>query len=106
MRPQIAQLATQAPEQSGYFRPFRNIPSSLPAADRERLTKSALERIRTRVQPAFAKLLEFMDREYLPASYDGVGWWRTSSGLAGYRYFAKYHTTTDHGAAGHPCARA
>ena len=36
-----------------------------------------------------------MDREYLPASYDGVGWWRTSSGLAGYRYFAKYYTTTD-----------
>ena len=67
----------------------------MPAADRERLTKSAVERVRTRVQPAFAKLLEFMDREYLPASYDGIGWWRTSSGLAGYRYFAKYHTTTD-----------
>ncbi len=47
------------------------------------------------MQPAFAKLLEFMDREYLPASYDGIGWWRTSSGLAGYRYFAKYYTTTD-----------
>ena len=88
MRPQIPELATQTPEQSGYFRPFKNIPSSVPAADRERLTKSAPERVRTRVQPAFAKLLEFMDREYLPASYDGVGWWRTSSGLAGYRYFA------------------
>ena len=95
VRPQIEQLATQAPEQSGYFRPFKDIPSSLPAADRERLTKSATERVRTRVQPAFAKLLEFMDREYLPASYDGIGWWRTSSGLAGYRYFAKYYTTTD-----------
>ena len=95
VRPQISQLATQNPDQSGYYRPFRNIPSTVPAADRERLTKSALDRVRTRVQPAFAKLLEFMDREYLPASYDGVGWWRTSSGLAGYRYFAKYHTTTD-----------
>jgi uncharacterized protein (DUF885 family) len=95
VRPQIAQLATQNPDQSGYYRPFRSIPDSLPAADRERLAKSGLDRVRTRVQPAFAKLLEFMDREYLPASYDGVGWWRTSSGLAGYRYFAKYHTTTD-----------
>ncbi len=95
VRPQIAELATQAPDQTGYFRPFKNIPGPVPAADRERLTKSAVDRIRTRVQPAFAKLLEFMDREYLPASYDGVGWWRTSSGLAGYRYFAKYHTTTD-----------
>ena len=95
VRPQIAELANQPPEQSGYYRPFRTIPASLAAADRERLTKTALERIRTRVQPAFAKLLEFMDREYLPASYDGVGWWRTSSGLAGYRFFARYHTTTD-----------
>lgn len=95
VRPQIAQIATQAPEESGYYRPFRTIPSSVPAAERERLTKSGLDRVRSRVQPAFAKLLEFMDREYLPASYDGVGWWRTSSGLAGYRYFARYHTTTD-----------
>lgn len=95
VRPQIVQLATQPPNESGYYRPFRSIPASLPPADRERLTKSGLDSVRTRVQPAFAKLLEFMDREYLPASYDGVGWWRTSSGLAGYRYFARYHTTTD-----------
>jgi uncharacterized protein (DUF885 family) len=95
VRPQIEQIATENPEQSGYYRPFRNMPASLPAADRERLAKAALERVRTRVQPAFAKLLAFMDREYLSASYDGVGWWRTSSGLAGYRFFAKYHTTTD-----------
>ena len=40
VRPQIAQLATQAPEQSGYYRPFRTIPASLPAADRERLAKA------------------------------------------------------------------
>jgi uncharacterized protein (DUF885 family) len=95
VRPQISQLATQAPEQSGYFRPFRNLPTSLPTADRDRLAKAGLERVRSRVQPAFARLLEFMDREYLPASYDAVGWWQTSSGLAGYRYLARYHTTTD-----------
>lgn len=95
VRPQIVQIATQGPEESGYYRPFRTMPSSISAADRQRLTKAAIERVRTRVQPAFTKLLEFMDREYLPASYDGVGWWRTSSGLAGYRYFARYYTTTE-----------
>jgi uncharacterized protein (DUF885 family) len=95
VRPQIAQLATQPPNESGYYRPFRSIPGSIAAADRQRLANAAVEKVRTRVQPAFAKLLEFMDREYLPASYDGVGWWRTSSGLAGYRYFARYYTTTD-----------
>ena len=95
VRPQIAQLATQPPNESGYYRPFRSIPGSIAAADRQRLANAAVEKVRTRVQPAFAQLLEFMDREYLPASYDGVGWWRTSSGLAGYRYFARYYTTTD-----------
>ena len=95
VRPQIQQLATQAPEESGYYRPFRNIPGSISAADRDRLTKAGADRVRSSVQPAFARLLEFLDREYLPASYDGVGWWRTSSGLAGYRYLARYHTTTD-----------
>jgi uncharacterized protein (DUF885 family) len=95
VREQVVQLAKQAGEDSGYYRPFRSMPPGIRAADRERLSKTALERIRTRVQPAFARLLEFLDREYLPASYDGIGWWRTSSGLAGYRYFARYHTTTD-----------
>ena len=77
VRPQIAQLATQPPDESGYYRPFRSLPASLPPADRDRLAKTGL------------------DREYVPASYNGVGWWRTSSGLEGYRYFARYHTTTD-----------
>ena len=95
VREQVAQLAGQAGEDSGYYRPFRTIPSSFSASDRDRLRTAGADRVRTRVQPAFARLLEFLDREYLPACYDGVGWWRTSSGLAGYRYFARVHTTTD-----------
>lgn len=95
VREQVAQLAAQAADQSGYYRPFRSIPGSVSAADRDRLAQAGDERIRTRVQPAFARLLEFLDREYLPKCYDGVGWWRTSGGLAAYRYFARYHTTTD-----------
>src|SRR5688500_16827293 len=58
VRPQIEQIATQSAEESGYYRPFRNMPASVPAADRDRLAKAALDRVRTRVQPAFAKLLE------------------------------------------------
>jgi uncharacterized protein (DUF885 family) len=95
VRTQVAQLATQTSEQSGYYRPFTRIPSSIAAVDRDRLTAAGAERVRTRVQPAFARLLEFLDREYLPASHDGVGWWRTGGGLAAYRYFARLYTTTD-----------
>jgi uncharacterized protein (DUF885 family) len=95
VRVQVAELASQTAEQSGYYRPFRNIPGAIAAADRDRLAKGGAERVRTRVQPAFGRLLAFLDREYLPASYPGVGWWRTSGGLAAYRYFARFHTTTD-----------
>ena len=93
VRDQVAQLTKQAPEESGYYRPFRQLPPSL-GADRERLTHAGAERVRTRVQPAFVRLLDFLDREYLPACYEGIGWWRTSGGLDAYRYFARLHTTT------------
>ena len=95
VRQQVVELSAQTAAQSGYYRPFRTMPTSMATADRDRLMKAGDERIRTRVQPAFARLKEFLDREYLPACYEGVGWWRTSGGLAAYRYFARYHTTTD-----------
>jgi prolyl oligopeptidase len=95
VRAQVAQLASQTAQQSGYYRPFRSIPVAIAGADRDRLATAGAERIRMRVQPAFARLLDFLDREYLPACYDGVGWWRTSGGLAAYRYFARLYTTTD-----------
>ncbi len=95
VREQVAELAGQTGEDSGFFRPFRNIPSGFSTADRERLTKTAVERVRTRRPPSVATLLAVIDREYLPAGYDGIGWWRTDNGLAGYRFFARYHTTTD-----------
>jgi uncharacterized protein (DUF885 family) len=95
VREQVVELASQTAAQSGYYRPFRTMPNSIATADRDRLMKAGDERIRTRVQPAFTRLREFLDREYLPACYEGVGWWRTSGGLAAYRYFARYHTTTD-----------
>jgi uncharacterized protein (DUF885 family) len=96
VRGQVAeQLASTNVEQNGYYRPFRTIPSDILSPDRDRLAKAGAERVRTRIRPAFARLLDFLDRDYLPASYDGVGWWRTSGGLESYRYFARLHTTTD-----------
>jgi uncharacterized protein (DUF885 family) len=95
VRGQVAGLAAQAAEKSGFYRPFRTFPGAIAAAERDRLTKVGVERVRTRVQPAFAQLLEFLDREYLPASYARVGWWQTNEGEKGYRYLVRLHTTTD-----------
>jgi uncharacterized protein (DUF885 family) len=92
--PQVTTLATQPPEESGFFKPFTSFPDSIPAADRERLRAAGLTRVRTRVQPAFQKLQTFLEREYLPRAYDRVGWSETSGGGAAYAFFARQFTTT------------
>jgi uncharacterized protein (DUF885 family) len=51
--------------------------------------------VRANVIPAFARLRDFIAKDYLPACYDQAGWWQTSSGLAGYAYLARLYTTTD-----------
>ena len=45
--------------------------------------------------PAFARLRDFVDQEYLPHCYDQVGWSQTGGGEAGYAYFARLYTTTE-----------
>ena len=71
------------------------MPDAIAPAERDRLTKTGLDRVRTRVQPSFARLLEFLDREYLPASYEQVGWWQTNGGGKGYEYLVRLYTTTN-----------
>src|SRR5262249_22287432 len=94
VRDQLDGQAKGEPAKSGFYRPFTHFSEHVSEADRTRLSAAGLERVRTAVLPAFAKLRDFIDREYLPASYDEVGWWQTSSGLEGYAYFARLHTTT------------
>jgi uncharacterized protein (DUF885 family) len=92
--PQIARLATQPPVDSGYYKPFRQFPDTLAAADRARLAAAGLDAVRTRIQPAFASLRTFLEQDYLPACYDRVGWSQTSGGEASYAFFARQFTTT------------
>jgi uncharacterized protein (DUF885 family) len=95
VRDQLDGQARADPAASGFYRPFLHVAERIPPADRQRLVAAGLDRVRTAVLPAFARLRDFIDREYLPACYDHVGWWQTSSGLDGYAYFARLYTTTD-----------
>ncbi len=92
--PQIVRLATQPAAESGFYRPFAQMPTGIAAADRARLQAAGLEKVRTRVQPAFALLRQFVERDYLPACYDRVGWSQTSGGAEAYAFFARQFTTT------------
>ena len=95
VKQQLDRMVDGKPDDSGFYRPFRRFPAAIPAADQARLSAAGLERVRATVIPAFARLRDFIAKDYLPACYDQVGWWQTSSGLAGYAYLARLYTTTD-----------
>jgi uncharacterized protein (DUF885 family) len=94
VREQLAAMIAQPPAESGYYKPFTQFPTGIAEADRQRLAAAGLDKVKTKVQPALATLAAFVDRVYLPRCYDHVGWWQTSSGLAGYAFFARQFTTT------------
>ena len=72
----IGQLDTQLampPEESPYFGPVREFPDAVPEAERPRLRQAHLEIIRDGIYPAYRRLRQFLQDEYLPAARDGVG---------------------------------
>ncbi|MGZ8335629.1 MAG: DUF885 domain-containing protein [Allosphingosinicella sp.] len=72
----IAQLYTQLadpPERSPFFGPIGNFPDTVPEADRARLRQAHLEIIRDGIFPAYRRLRDFLQNDYLPHARDGVG---------------------------------
>ena len=58
---QVRMLASQPPEQSGFFKPFARFPDGIGDADRQRLRREGRARVRDRVAPAFAALQAFLE---------------------------------------------
>ncbi len=92
---QIRQQIVDDPSRSLWFKPFRKMPSSIEASEQERLLREAKTAIRETVVPAYRKLLEFFENDYLPACYDRVGIWQMPRGGELYAFRARKFTTTD-----------
>lgn len=91
---QIDKQLVSNPEESPFFRPFKRIPGSFAAADRERILAAGREAISSQVVPSFKRMKEFFVKEYVPASYPEVGAWQMPDGAEMYAYEARRHTTT------------
>ncbi len=92
---QVRQQLVDDPAASPFYAPFREMPASMPAAERERLAARAREAIGTVVVPAYARLERFLTERYLPASRDTIGISDTPDGAAWYANRAAHYTTTD-----------
>jgi uncharacterized protein (DUF885 family) len=72
----IDQLDTQlkiAPEESTYYAPVKKFPDGIAPADRARLTAAYRKAVTDEINPAYKRLRDFLQNEYLPKARDGVG---------------------------------
>ena len=91
---QLRAESSGPPEKSPFFEPFTRFPDALSETDRERFRRQGTAVITGSVQPAFARLLEYFAKSYLPACRKEVGAWSLPDGDAFYRYSVRLHTTT------------
>ena len=91
---QIDKQLVGDPEASGFFKPFRSFPDSIPAAERVRLIREAREAIEKQVVPEFRRFKKFFVEDYLPACFEEVGIWQLPRGEEMYAFFVRKFTTT------------
>ena len=92
---QIDKQIVDKPEDSLFYKPFKRYPASIPAAERERLSRDALAAVNKNIIPSYKRFKKFFVDEYLPASFDEVGAWQLPQGEAMYAHFVRRYTTTN-----------
>jgi uncharacterized protein (DUF885 family) len=91
---QIKQQIVDDPMKSPFYKPFRNLPDSIPTSQKNKLLASALLTIEFQVIPFYRELLDFIEKEYLPAGYEAIGAWQFPRGEEFYALRARGFTTT------------
>lgn len=94
--PQLSSLIAEDPEKSVFWGPVAALPkTNLPAAEQARITAEYRAAITGRINPAYRRLRDFIQKEYLPACRDSVGYGALPDGQAWYAFRVKAMTTTD-----------
>ncbi len=84
-------LGTESP----VLAPFRRIPESIPAADRERLRAEAERIFAEQVEPALRRFHDFLAETYVPRARESIAMGDLPDGKAWYAYQLRTYTTTD-----------
>jgi prolyl oligopeptidase len=91
---QIANLITDQATESPFYRAFATMPEAIDPDTRAWLQSAAATIIEQQINPALQVLLEFLERDYLPAARPpGIG--AVPGGKQVYSRLAQHFTTTD-----------
>ena len=92
----LAQLRPMAVQAGNPFlAPVQRISPRWPETQRQRLAAAYAAQVTQRIAPAMHKLVRFLEREYLPAARDSVGWSALPDGARWYRQWVRDQTTTE-----------
>ncbi len=85
----------KSPEDSDFYKPLKNLPANISAAEQATLRADAVRAIREHVIPAYAKLLTFFRADYMPHARTTLAAEVLPDGKAYYRQQIKEYTTLD-----------
>ena len=88
----VAQAKT--PQETVFYTPFRDMPASIPAAERDALRAQGAAAIRDKVQPAYGKVLDFFVNQYVPKARTTLAAESMPGGKAYYQSKIVEYTTT------------
>ncbi|KQV59856.1 MULTISPECIES: DUF885 family protein [unclassified Duganella] len=91
----ITSVTEARPEDVVFFKPFKDMPNVIPAAEQEALKAEGLKAIREKVIPAHAVLLKFMREEYVPKAKEALDAESYPDGKAYYQSKIVEFTTTN-----------
>ncbi len=83
------------PTETVWYRPFKSLPESINAEDKEALQQEAAEVIASSVVPQYQAYLTFFEQEYLPAAKKTIAAYDYPNGKAFYQNQIKHYTTLD-----------
>ena len=93
--PQLRGIVTATPQESIFWGPVKDMPADIPAAERQRISQAYATALSQEVLPAYARLADFFERDYLPTARTTVGWSDLPDGAAWYRWRIRGATTMD-----------
>ncbi|MFN3665164.1 MAG: DUF885 domain-containing protein [Sediminibacterium sp.] len=94
MIPQFRSVITDTPAASLFYGPVNLMPIAFDIADKKRLATAFNVLIKEQLTPAFKRMADFLQQEYLPASRATTGIAAIPDGSNYYRFLVKQQTTT------------
>jgi len=92
---QCQAIAEPAGEASVFGQPAAKFPDGVPEADRKRLHDAIVAAVDNKVRPAYAKLADFVAKDYAPKGRTEPGLWALPNGNALYQFAVEQQTTTN-----------